>query len=95
MSEAALESEVVSTQSVSELKAIGSRCSAAMATMALQFALNRLFVVTTNLGSVFENVSVNINFLIKFNRKIWVICSCSVGVCCVIVLSKQKQLSFG
>ena len=25
--------------------------------MALQFALNRLFVVTANLGSVFENVS--------------------------------------
>ncbi len=29
-----------------------------MATMALQFALNRLFVVTSNLGSVFENVSI-------------------------------------
>lgn len=32
-------------------------CSAEMATMALQFALNRLFVVTANMGSVFEDVS--------------------------------------
>ena len=29
-------------------------------TMALQFALNRLFVVTANLGSVFEDVSMEI-----------------------------------
>lgn len=28
-----------------------------MAAMALQFALNRVFVVTANMGSVFEDVS--------------------------------------
>lgn len=36
--------------------------------MALQFALNRLFVVTANLGSVFEDGEVEENWMIEFEK---------------------------
>ncbi|XP_064382136.1 inositol polyphosphate-5-phosphatase A-like isoform X2 [Halichondria panicea] len=41
-----------------------------MATMALQFALNRLFVVTSNLGSVFENAEIEQRWLVELEKVI-------------------------
>lgn len=38
--------------------------------MALQFALNRLFVVTANMGTLFENVSIITNLTSTFSVRV-------------------------